>query len=102
MGAGAKPRARRNIRDRPAITRTTEFVDAIGDLAVMHQRVGCDVAEPRARRVIVDDLRLLGDVAAGHHHWALHPRQDQEMERRRRQHEAEGRETGGDLIRHLL
>ena len=68
----------------------------------MHQRVSRDVAEPRARRVIVDDLRLLGDVAARHHHRALHPRQDQEMKRRRRQHEAEGRETGGDFIRQLL
>ena len=77
-------------------------VDAIGDLAVMHQRVSRDLAEPRARRVIVDDLRLLGDIAAGHHHRALHARQDQEMQRRRRQHEAEGRKTGRDFIRQLL
>ena len=110
FGRRLEPRRQRNGRRRKA-PRATQYprsvghherhrvVDAIGDLAVMHQRVSCDIAEPRARRVIVDDLRLLGDVAAGHHHWALHPRQDQDMKRRRRQHEAEGRKTGGDLIR---
>ena len=102
MGAGANPRARLKTRIRPAITRATEIVDAIGDLAIMHQRVSCDPAEPCARRLIVDDLRLFGDIAAGHYHRALHPRQNQEMQRRRRQHEAQGCKTGGDLVRHLL
>ena len=77
-------------------------VDAIGDFAVMQQRIGCDFAEPCARRAIVDDLRLLGDVAAGHHDRALHARQDQLVQRRRRQHEAERRKTRGDLIRQPL
>ena len=113
FGRRLEPRRQRNGRRRKA-PRATQYprsvghyerhqvVDAIGDLAVMHQRVSCDIPEPRARRVIVDDLRLLGDVAAGHHHRALHPRKDQDMKRRRGQHEAEGRKPGGDLIRHLL
>ena len=77
-------------------------VDAIGDLPVMHERISRDVAKPRRRRAVVDDLRLLGEIAARHHHGALDARQHHEMQRRRRQHEAEGRKTGGDLVRQFL
>ena len=50
------------------------IIDAVGDFAVVQQRVGRDAAEPLARRAVVDHLRLLGDIAAGHHHRALHAR----------------------------
>ena len=90
MGAGAKPRARRKIRARPAITRTTEFIGSIGNLAVMDQRVRCDSGQAVARRRVIDHLRLIREVAASHHNGAIKMLQDEKMQRRGWQHESEG------------
>ena len=64
----------------------------------MNERVGSDVGEPLARLEVVDDGRLLGDIAAGHHQRRVDVLQKQKMERGRRQHEAERVETGGDAV----
>ena len=53
------------------------IVDPVGDLAVVHQRVGRDAAKPFAGLVVGDHLRFVGEVAAGHHHRARHPSQHQ-------------------------
>ena len=99
MAPGAKPRARRSTRGAPAITRTTESSTRV---AIARSWVRTKSAKPPsrcARLVIVDDLRLVRQIAAGHDDGTVDVAQQQKMQRRGRQHEAERREARRDRVR---
>ena len=69
-------------------------VDPVGDGPVMDQGVGGDGRQASPGIRVVDRLRLVGEVAAGHHHRACHAAQRQMMHGRGGQHEAQGGEPG--------
>ena len=73
-------------------------VDAVGDRPVVDERVAGDAGQPARGVRLVDRLRLVGQVAAGHHDRPIERAQDQVVERGRRQHEAERREAGRDRL----
>ncbi len=64
--------------------------------AVVQQDMVRDAAQPRAGRVVVDALRFVGKVAAGHHQGPIDVAQQEVMQRGRWQHEAERSQPGGD------
>ena len=64
----------------------------------MDQRIGRDAGKPRARVVIVDDLRLVGEIAARHHHRSVDVAKQKKMQRRGRQHEAERGKARRDRV----
>ena len=68
----------------------------------MDQRIGGDAGQPFARLLVVGRLRLVGDVAAGHHRRAVEPHEQERVQRRRRQHEAQRREARRDVFRQPL
>ena len=68
-------------------------IDPGRDGAVMRKHAVRETAKPRQRLVIVGDLRLVREVAAGHHDRMVDVAQQQQMQRRGRQHEAERPQT---------
>ena len=74
MAAGAKPRPRRSTRGDPSIERDDRIVEPDRDGAIVHQREIGDGAQSCERLIVVDDLRLIREVAAGHHDGAVDAR----------------------------
>ena len=80
--------ARHNPRD--------AIVEAVHDIAVMHQEIIGDAGQPLAGFVVADALRLVAAVARGEHNRAREVFHQEMMERRVGQHEAERRLAGRD------
>ena len=106
LEAGRKTKRRGRVSARtPEDARTTGHdasdgvVDAIRDGARVHQDAVGDGCEPRTRVVVVDRGGRVGDVAAGHHHRTVHAAKQQDVERRRREHEPEGAVARRDRVR---
>ena len=96
--AGPAKHARFSVHDA-----NDEIVDAVGDPAIVRQRIAGDTGKLLARLAVIYDWRRPGHVAAGHHQRHVHLLQKQEMERGRGQHEAQrveaGRHAAGQMSR---
>ncbi len=68
------------------------IIDPARDVAVVQQKALGDTGKPVQRLVVGDALRLVGNVAAGHHQRAVDVAQQQVVQRSARQHEAERRQ----------
>jgi len=93
MGAGAKPRARHAGRDAQ-----NGIVEPHGDAAIMREEKIGDAGQFRPGSLVVDDLRLVGAIAARHDDRPVEPAEHQMMQWRRRQHEAERSEARRDIL----
>ena len=78
------------------------IVDAVGNAAIVEQRIRGDAGEPRVRVLVARALRLLGEIAAGHDHRPREPAQHERVQRRGRQHEAERAQSGCDGVGQAL
>ena len=65
----------------------------------MRQEEISDAAEFGTRRGIIDDLRLVGKIAAGHDDGPIDAAKDQMMQRRIGQHEAERHDAWRNTLR---
>jgi len=78
------------------------IVDPIGDVAIVHQRIARNAGKASARLGIIDDGGLVRQVAAGHDQRTINLLQQDEVQWRRRQHEAQSSQPWGDRLGQAL
>ncbi len=91
IAAGAAQQAR-HTRHHPR----DAIVEAVHDIAVVHQEVIGDGRKPLARLRIIDALRLVAAIAGGQHNRPGKVFHQEMVERRIGQHEAQRRLAGGN------